>query len=275
MWHLSAAVLNLITLTGEIAMGHWYTKEGASLYTIKGANGKVRDTTLRDAKKLHLVPSVSGIIGQLDKPQLTRWKLGQLMDAIKYMVYETGVHGHSEEVLERKLWEEYKKQTEKYSITGTAIHDALEQYFKTGVKAEKYEYIIEQVRDTIAILVHSYSNIKLIAEESFTNETGYGGKIDLIIKTDQGRIILDFKTKQGENLEGMVYDDYCTQLAAYAFNYENVMMCGNLLISATHDVKPHLHIWDNEAILKGMQKFKHLLEYWKLANNHDTSFRRE
>ena len=30
--------------------GHWYTQEGEPMYTIIGANGKERNTTLRDAK---------------------------------------------------------------------------------------------------------------------------------------------------------------------------------------------------------------------------------
>ena len=34
--------------------GHWYTKEGEPMYTIVGANGVERNTTLRDAKSLEL-----------------------------------------------------------------------------------------------------------------------------------------------------------------------------------------------------------------------------
>ena len=42
--------------------GHWYTQEGEPMYTIIGANGKERNTTLRDAKNLGLVPSVTTIL---------------------------------------------------------------------------------------------------------------------------------------------------------------------------------------------------------------------
>ena len=31
--------------------GHWYDKDGNSQYTIVGANGKERNTTLRDARE--------------------------------------------------------------------------------------------------------------------------------------------------------------------------------------------------------------------------------
>jgi hypothetical protein len=54
--------------------GHWYTQEGEPMYTIIGANGKERNTTLRDAKKEGLVPSVTTIMGVVAKPALETWK---------------------------------------------------------------------------------------------------------------------------------------------------------------------------------------------------------
>ena len=42
--------------------GHWYDKEGEPRYTIIGANGKERNTTLRDAKKKGYVPSVTSVL---------------------------------------------------------------------------------------------------------------------------------------------------------------------------------------------------------------------
>jgi hypothetical protein len=54
--------------------GHWYTREGDPMYTVMGkTTGKPRNTTLRDARELNLVPSVSGIIGVAAKPALTVW----------------------------------------------------------------------------------------------------------------------------------------------------------------------------------------------------------
>ena len=50
--------------------GHWYDHEGKPMYTIVGANGVERNTTLRDAKSLGLVPSVTTIIGMIAKPFL-------------------------------------------------------------------------------------------------------------------------------------------------------------------------------------------------------------
>ena len=57
--------------------GHWYSLEGEPMYTIIGANGKERNTTLRDAKSIGLVPSVTTILGMVAKPALENWKITQ------------------------------------------------------------------------------------------------------------------------------------------------------------------------------------------------------
>ena len=59
--------------------GHWYTQDGEPMYTIVGANGVERNTTLRDAKSLGLVPSVTTIIGMIAKPFLENWKIDQAL----------------------------------------------------------------------------------------------------------------------------------------------------------------------------------------------------
>jgi len=59
--------------------GHWYTRNGEPMYQIEGANGKIRNTTLRDARKHNLVPSVTTILNVAAKPGLDNWKLQQVL----------------------------------------------------------------------------------------------------------------------------------------------------------------------------------------------------
>ena len=61
--------------------GHWYAQDGEPMYTIIGANGKERNTTLRDAKSLGLVPSVTTILGMIAKPSLENWKINQALNS--------------------------------------------------------------------------------------------------------------------------------------------------------------------------------------------------
>ena len=58
--------------------GHWYSKDGSPRYTIEGKTG-VRATTLRDARKHDLVPSVTTILNLLAKPGLDNWKQEQVL----------------------------------------------------------------------------------------------------------------------------------------------------------------------------------------------------
>jgi hypothetical protein len=54
--------------------GHWYSTSGLAVHT--QPDGK--NTTLARARKQNLLPSVTTIIGQLEKPQLTKWKADQV-----------------------------------------------------------------------------------------------------------------------------------------------------------------------------------------------------
>ena len=70
--------------------GHWYSQDGEPMYTIIGANGKERNTTLRDAKSLGLVPSVTTIIGTIAKPALENWKIDQALKSAINLDREEG-----------------------------------------------------------------------------------------------------------------------------------------------------------------------------------------
>ncbi len=60
---------------------HYYSQQGEPVYTITGSNGKERNTTVRDARKLNLVPSYSTITSVMAKPGLEVWKENQLLEA--------------------------------------------------------------------------------------------------------------------------------------------------------------------------------------------------
>ena len=69
--------------------GHWYTQEGEPMYTIIGANGKERNTTLADARKHRFVPSVTGIIGVSSKPALEEWKIKEAIKSTMVLNIES------------------------------------------------------------------------------------------------------------------------------------------------------------------------------------------
>jgi hypothetical protein len=61
---------------------HWYDKAGRPCYEVERADKKgMRPTTLRDARKMNLVPSVTSIIKCAAAPQLEKWKRDQVLIA--------------------------------------------------------------------------------------------------------------------------------------------------------------------------------------------------
>lgn len=248
-------------------MSHWYTKAGKPLYQIKKATGKgKRDTTLSDAKKLHLVPSVTTIMQIINKPMVEKWKIEQVLSS----------------VAEQKVWdqeesfEEYKQRIlllarQKMEVAakrGTEIHDKLENYFDSGnIDATDSKFIVPALN----LLAYEFNGQKWVAEESFADRSGFGGKVDLYSKAG---IIIDFKTKAKDVLDQKVlYDDYCMQLAAYrkGLNLPKAK-CYNLVISTTSPGTLLLHRWTEEELQRGLMMFNLLLEFWKLVVNFDSGW---
>ena len=60
---------------------HWYDKNGNSVFEVpKAKGGGMRPTTIADARKLNLYPSVTTVLSVLAKPSLDDWKLQQVAE---------------------------------------------------------------------------------------------------------------------------------------------------------------------------------------------------
>lgn len=244
---------------------HWYLKSGETFYTVERSDGKgIRDTTIRDAKKVGALYSVTTVTGQIRKEMLENWKLKQLMKAVS----ELPLWGQDEswENYQRRVFNRYLDNTNRYSKQGTEIHNKLEDYFTTYELQEEDMNQLSPAIEAVMSLDYDY----LEPELSFASIEGYGGKIDLILrKADGTTAILDFKTKQGDDLNKTLYDDYPMQLAAYRQAIDPTADCYNLFISVTHPGVVRMHRWEEEDLQRGWKMFKSLLDYCKLANKYD------
>ena len=99
--------------------GHWYTIDGKPMYTIVGKNGKIRNTNLKDARKLNLVPSVTTILDVAAKPGLVNWQVNQGIQAA--LTLPRKIDETDEEFLHR-VRQDSKEQAEKAAEEGTKIH---------------------------------------------------------------------------------------------------------------------------------------------------------
>ena len=259
---LATYLSGLFQMSYRAESGHWYDQDGAPAYTTVGANGKERSTTLRDARKLKLVPSVTTVMGMAAKPALENWKVDQALLAAATMQIRVG---EPVEMFMARAKMESRQSAKNAAERGTEIHADIERGFVENRDSESFKAVKE-------VLDRLYPETVWSAEKSFTSALGYGGKIDLC--SDNG-IFVDFKTK--DNLDGkdpkkLVYDEHGMQLSAYAegLGVDNPVRVSIFIDRANPEIVA-CHVWDEESHKKHIEMFKALLTFWKLSKNYDPS----
>ena len=89
------------------------------MHTVLSAKGEPRPTTLRDAKKLGLLPSVTNILGVIAKPALTGWLQEQAVWAALTLPRQ---EGESTDAFAKRVEEDSKTSTGDAADFGTRFH---------------------------------------------------------------------------------------------------------------------------------------------------------
>ena len=239
--------------------GHWYHRDGSTAYEIQSTKGGMRATTLRDARKLNLVPSVTNIIRVAAQPGLERWKQTQLIHSALTLPRITG---ESEDDFAKRVVLDAQEQARKAREKGSEIHGSIEHYFKGGNVSSEHKPVIQAIEMEFADL-----GLKgpWKAEKSFACDLGYGGKLDL----HNGDCVVDFKTKANwTDKDKVAYDEHAMQLAAYVRglggNQDTRRI--NIFVSTEELGKVKSVEWDDYD--RDFQMFWLLLQYWQVSNRH-------
>ena len=266
-------------------MTHWYLKDGSASHQILGANKKLRDVTLRDARKLNLFPSTTGITQTMAAPGLIRWQVNQ---AIKATMRVLGVFDASvatpkfDPAADLKSFEDrclYESQTiaREARDKGQAIHDAVQHYIDGDLHLVPVEHL-PHCEGAVAKLVEQFGPMETsawITEESFACKEGYGGRSDLGSRFLNA--LGDFKCKEfgPDDKQPDCYDEHTMQLASYnnGLGYEDDPEHGpltnfNLFISTSHPGHCHMVIHPPEDIQFGLDLFMACLKVWQVKNNY-------
>jgi len=247
--------------------GHWYRADtGEPAYTIAKSDGTgFRNTTLRDARKLNLVPSVTTILGQIAKPGLQIYLNQQIL--LSALTLPRNQNEPEPAWLERVLFDS-KEAGKKAAERGNLIHAIIQTYYEDEVYIPEYPKYVYEVEQT---LDNEFGLHKWVAEQSFAHqELRYGGKCDLYAPadplTDFPGAVIDIKTKETD-LEGIKpYAEHLYQLAAYrqGLGMPNAI-CGNIFVNAnTNQVRIVLH--DPSDIADSWAIFCHLLRVYQIKN---------
>ena len=238
---------------------HWYTREGFPMYTVEAKNGSQRATTLRDARKMNLVPSVTTILGAAAKPALIAWMQKQVLLAA--LTLPRRPDEPEKEYIDRII-SDSKEQGRSAADAGTEIHTAVQGFYEGTVVDKHQAHVkgcVEKIRTTFG--EHGW-----VSERSFCHDLGFGGKLDLHTEG----FVLDVKSKEfGPDDSIAAYDEHLMQLAAYRVGIgQPEARCANVFVSRTHPGLTVVLEWEKEDLDRGWGMFCALLKFWQLKNKH-------
>lgn len=259
----------LVSIKGN---AHWYFPNGNPCYEVPMSSqpGKMRNTTLGDARKIGLVPSVTTIIGMLAKPFLTAWQVEQ---AILSCLTLPATPGESADDYAKRVVTDSEAQVEKAKKIGSLLHDACERY--VTLKQEPIDPLIVDLWQPFKVWWDEN------CEEAYYCETpvvgpGYAGRVDSKAKLKGiGTAILDFKGRKFDKAgKALVYDEDGMQLAAYRYadglTRPMADACVSVLINNVPGSTPSLqvHVWDKDTIDRLFSAFAALQQVFCLLKNY-------
>jgi len=242
--------------------GHWYKPNGEPAYTVEGANGKIRNTTVRDARKDGLLPSVTTIIGCAAKPALDVWKQQQAILAA--LTLPRNDNETEEEWLSRVVADS-KETAKKAAERGTQVHGIIEAFYENVYMPELPAY----VRVVESTINEHFGPQLWVAEKSFAHG-GYGGKCDLIsrphVHPRSEGFVIDFKTTEKDVDKLDYFFDHQMQLGAYRHGFEMPKArCAIVYVNALENKAKLLEIPEDDLRI-GWECFSHLLAFYRAKN---------
>ncbi len=249
---------------------HWYTRQGEPMHRIMKADGSGdRATTVKDARRLKLLPSVTSVIGILAKPALETWKMTQVAEAALRTPKDDA---ETVEYWCRRVRDAAFEQVEDAADTGTKVHAALE----AAAAGEPYDEEAwgAYVRPVLAYIARE--GLVITGREKRVVNAGHGfaGTTDLFFTHGGGQPgILDYKTKKtkpGEKVEA--YDEHRLQLAAYAATeygdaYLSRVRAVNVFVSTTEPGR--VEFVTHGDLTRDWQAFKLLAGLWRYVKEYD------
>lgn len=246
---------------------HWYGRDGVPMHSVPSARGELRPTTLREARKLGLLPSVTNVLGVINKPELVEWKMTQ---AVLAALTLPRLEGEGEDAFAKRVVEDSQSRVRSAADFGSAFHAGAELVANTLEvdQAGPYAAWLNLHRDWFQ------SNcVRVIwTERVLTNgELGYAGTADLLVEHQQhGLTLVDYKTQGVKpGYKARAYGSWCQQLAAYRRAIGKPMACVNVIVNSTEPAAPVEHLWTEDQLAAGLESFEAALVIWRNEKAYD------
>lgn len=262
---MAATIANV--RTSEAA--HWYSKTGEPYHTVIGkSTGRPRPTTLADARKLGLVPSVTTVLRLLNKPALNDWKMEQACLAVMTAPRLPGeeLDAFVERVLHTE--EQHKQEAAGAADRGTAIHNAVASLVAGNKLGDDEEWALEFAESPYMYMVGQCN--KILGTEVILCGEGFAGKTDFIGDCGDYDIIVDWKSSK-KLPDKASWPEHVLQLSAYAKAHNmktgRPVRTANCYISS---ITAGLYMFFNNPSWEETyeQGFAPLLKYWRYSTQY-------
>ena len=176
------------------------------------------------------VPSVTSVLGVLDKPAIANWKVDRAARAAILMAKSgalAALISQDETMAMSAIKSGWKSELDAAGAAGTAVHEAFEAHIKQ-TPAPKLNELTTQIYKQLLGLVNMY-DVRVIHSEctvyGLASGLEWAGTLDMIVDMDiPGRarktLVADIKTSKG------VYDDMAWQIGG-AYRGSDVLVTGD------------------------------------------------
>lgn len=193
--------------------GHYYYPDGKPAHFVECKTREgTRPTTIADARKLGLYPSVTQILRCLAKPQLTDWLIRTAVTAAVTTPRQEGEG--LDAFVDRVLARDAQDESTKAKDMGSEIHAAIEEAIAGRLVAPVYKPYVDAALEAMKPL-----GGVVCSEKVLVHPLGFAGRTDAILQ-GQNISVLDFKT--GKKLPTKsAWPEHRLQVAAYAASLGN------------------------------------------------------
>lgn len=282
---------------------HWYSYSNgiySPCYELPKKSGPgMKKVTLREARELSLLVSITTISNYTPKPHLVDWRIEQaIMSAVtlprqresfenwrarcnetniekvlKWAYASSPLYVENEDAFCQHVITDMDAQSEKARQFGVSIHDAVEQYLLLKpLPDEKLAPFVSSFQRWADDEVEEVLGVELVVGNS---ALGIAGRLDLhCILRGLGEAVVDFKTQNVKRNKAGIktpafYNEWPRQLAAYArcVNVDKEIAQVSMVIDSDEPGPVFLRKWDRTDHHWNM--FQNCLELWIDDNEYN------
>lgn len=252
---------------------HWYLPDGTPYHDVPRADGNgTRSVTLRDARKVNAMPSVTNILSVLSKPGLDAWKQEQAIMAALTLPKRDD---ESLDAFARRVVTDMSEQVRSAADLGSAVHAAIEVYLQTGEPPENHDIL--RLFEPVKLWIDEHiERIGLVETVAVHSEFGYAGRIDLVakLKSTGTWAVIDFKTQKMKPdkkgvFQAAFYETWPFQLMAYFRALNHAGECSrrlediaSVVINSVEPTPVQVKIWPRDEHEPFWQAFQCARELW-------------